>query len=253
MNLKILLLLLILCAATVYASESISSWKPGQKITYEYLIKTMQPQVTENSSIFEITRNDGDGADFTLFQKIDIPAYNSRFTSMEKYSGANLVLEQSQNTIFFQRDDSGKMVSDSVVILAEKKNDSLFVSCSRPDVPNSVLSENDLITSAGALFKTRFRDYKVGNEYRYETINFFVIKSKAMFQTTTIVDSVVAIKNISTDLGTFECYQVKNIMPGVYGYTYYTVEDEHLPIRVELFDPATDQTIQTLTLKSIIK
>ena len=63
----------------------------------------------------------------------------------------------------------------------------------------------------------------------------------------------IGTENVTTPLGSFECYKVKNIVPGGFGYSYYTKDNEHLPVMTELIHPETGKPMSTVTLVKVNK
>ena len=247
------LLILLLLSVNLFAEDLIQNWPVGTTESYEFEIKTFYPRETINQSTLTVTRE----ADDILWisQEIHITSQAIKIFTKDKYTGKDLKLKSSDNKIILPNlDEANSMKKDTITVSAVDIGDNrIKILGSREDIATSYIDNDNLITGTGALFFTRGMNFNVGSSVKYNFVNLYQISKDKEFSTKQVQDSVISEENITTPLGSFDCYKVKNIVPGGYGYSYYTKTDDHLPVKTELIHPKTGEPMSTVTLKRVIK
>jgi len=242
-------LMLLLLASSLFAGELNDKWPPGktEKMTYE--IKILKPNEVINYNYVEITRsNDGKNI-FHVRQTLEMPIQSIKIISEEKYSAGDLNLISSSNKFFLPPGALASLGVDTLVIEAVRKGDSLYITSNSDKGPSETLAlESGVMTSAGSHLAIRDMNLETGRVYKYSYINLLRFTGKS-YQIQDVTDSVLNIEKITTPIGTFDCYKVRNRIPGAVGFSYYTADYKHIPLLIELLDPESNETIMTLTLQ----
>jgi len=243
------ILFLLFLASNLFAGELVDNWPRGktEKMTYE--IKTLKPRETINSNHVEITRSK-DGKDiFVVDQTLHIPNQAVKIRSLEEYSAKNLLLLSSTNEFYLPPQAIQSLGTDSLIIKAIRKGDSLFIESNSDKAPaGAILAADDLTTSTGTQLVVRNMDFRKDQAYDYSFINLLRMTGQS-FQPQSVHDSVISVVKITTPVGTFDCFKVSNQVPGAKGFSYYTTDSRRIPMLIELIDPQTDELIMTLTLQ----
>ena len=244
------LIILLLLSANLFAGDLVKNWPVGKKVTYDYNIKTYQPKETNNHSTLTVTKK----ADSLLVinQSIEIKAQSVIINSAEQYIGSDHKFKSSDNEIIIPNTHGQEIGHDTIMVTAnDMGNGKIKIVGNRNDIITSYINNENLLTGTGALLYTRNMNFTVGSSATYNFVNFYQVAKEKEFHTIQVKDSVVGIENVTTSLGSFECYKVKNIVPGGFGYTYYSNDENHLMIKSELMHPETGEPMSTVTLVKV--
>lgn len=242
-------LFLLLLSSNLYAGELMKNWAPGKTETMTYEIKTIVPRETINYNNVVITRPADNKDIINIKQTLDISNQDIKIVSEENYSFKDLLLNSSINYFYMPPAAIEKLGTDSLIVKANRKGDTLFITTNSEKVPpGSMPFSTDMTTTTGSQLFARNMDFTVGKSYTYSYINLLRVTGQS-FQKMEVTDSVVAIEKVTTPLGTFDCYKVLNTVPGALGYTYYTTDPRHLPVLIELLYPETKEKVMSLTLQ----
>jgi len=202
-------LMLLLLASSLFAGELNDKWPPGKTEKMTYEIKILKPNEVIN--------------------------YNYVISSSNKF--------------FLPPGALASLGVDTLVIEAVRKGDSLYITSNSDKGPSETLAlESGVMTSAGSQLAIRDMNLETGRVYKYSYINLLRFTGKS-YQIQDVTDSVLNIEKITTPIGTFDCYKVRNRIPGAVGFSYYTADYKHIPLLIELLDPESNETIMTLTLQ----
>jgi hypothetical protein len=108
--------------------------------------------------------------------------------------------------------------------------------------------EGDYITGTGTQLLSRNMDFTTGSTSKYTFFNLLKLGEKP-YMPVQATDSIVGKEEVETPAGTFECYKVKNIVPGIIGYSYYTTDNRHIKVKTELIDPQSGKVSMTHILQ----
>jgi len=245
---RLTFLLAFLTAAAI-AAESPETWPPGQTEELTYEIKTRLPRETTNDNIVKIEKTDDSLPVFIIHQTLEIPAQFMKIVTREVYDGRNLELISSENTISIPEEAKEQLHVDSVVVSARRTEDTLDVVTNSYIAPSGrVIAGPDLTTNVGSILVSRYQNFDSDSSREYESVNLIKLGSEKV-ETFTARDSVVGIQQVSVPAGDFKCYKVLNMVSGVHGYTYYAVEENLVPVLIELIDPQSGQPSMTVTLQ----
>ncbi|MFH2035910.1 MAG: hypothetical protein ABIJ45_05865, partial [Candidatus Zixiibacteriota bacterium] len=227
------LIFFICLAGNLWAGDFYANWKPGHTEQLKYEIKTFQPKETISYQYLEIMRDADNKEILHINQVLDMPASSITIKSEEKYNISDLRLIESLNYFKFPPSAVERMGTDSVALKAFTKDDSLVIATrsTKLAVPGTIFFPSGSVTNTASSTLARDIDFKIGQTRYYKFINLLKLTGKA-YQLTEASDSVIAIMEIDTPLGRKECFQVKNIVQGGYGYTYYMNDNRHLPVKV---------------------
>ena len=242
-------LFLILLGTAAVAGEFLDNWPPGktEKLTYE--LKTLMPGETTSYNHVEIVRSKDNQDIFIVTQNLDMPHQSVRMVSIEKYDRRNIRLISSENHLKFPPPAKQKYGTDSIVVKATTDGDSLKIVASVDAIPSTTIPFPDnTITSTGSQLMARSMEFKTGGTLTYSYVNLLILfDSQPVPQEVT--DSVLARESVSIPLGEFECYKVRNTVPGSVGYSYYTADERHIPIKIVLMDPQGQEPFMIMTLQ----
>nr|MBN2276640.1 hypothetical protein [candidate division Zixibacteria bacterium] len=242
------LLCLAIMISTAQASDFLDKWPTGKTESMTYEIRTFKPSETTNYNRVSITK--GNDGVFTVKQTMEIPGQKVKITSLEKYVGRNIRLISSENTFKFPEIMKEKLKTDSLVIKAKVVGDSLDITANADIVQvGKIAFGPDCVTSTGSQLMARSMDFEVGKTIKYSFVNLLQL-SNQQFSPIEVIDSVVGRQQVTTPLGTFDCYKVSNTVPGTKGYSYYTADQVRLPVRIELVDPESEEILMTLILQN---
>jgi len=242
-----IVLTFLLLISSAFAADFQEILPAGKMEKMSYEIKTFKPQETVNFNDVKIASN-RDGT-ITINQTLEIPNQSVTIYSTEHYDGKSLRLMNSENSFKFPRQVSEKLKTDSLVIKAEITGDSMDITANADIIQvGKIPFRDDCITSTGSQLMARSMNFKIGQSKHYSFINLLMLSNK-QFSQVSVVDSVIGREEVTTSLGTYDCYKVVNLVPGTKGYTFYTAGERHLPIKIELVDPANDEILMTLILK----
>jgi hypothetical protein len=243
------LLILIILGTIASAGEFLDTWPPGkaEKLTYE--IKTYIPRETVSTNHVDIVRPEDNKDILVITQNLEIPHQSIRMTSIERYDCRNIRLISSENHLKFPPQAKERFGTDSVIVRAKTVGDSLQIASNVDAVPSMTIPfPDDMITSTGSQLVARNMKFETGSSLRYSFINLLIL-----FDSTPVpqevTDSVLGKETVSIPLGTYECYKVKNTVPGGIGYSYYTTDERHIPIKIVLMDPREMKPSMTLILQ----
>jgi len=240
---------LLLLASNLFAGELIDNWPRGKTEKMKYEIKTFKPRETVNYNYVEISRTKGDKDIFIVQQKLDMPSQQIKINSKEEYAAKDLRLLFSVNEFLLPERAIQTFGTDSLVIEGKRKNDSLYITSNAATAEISAIAlEDRFTTSTGTQLIVRNTDFSEGMVYSYSWVNLLKFSGQA-FQKQTANDSVTSIVAITTPVGTFDCFRVANIVPGAKGFSYYTTDNRHIPMLIELINPENDEILMTLTLQ----
>jgi hypothetical protein len=246
---RLFLLLISLIITQPALGALIDHWPADriEKLTYE--ITTHMPKETKNSLYVEIRRTNDSLPAFVMTQHLTIPLQSLEIYSVEKYDARSLQLLSSQNHFKIPDKAKEELGLDSVLVKAQPRDDSLVVTSNSFIAPaGRIPFSSDLITTSGALLVSRNMDFEVGRSVSYQYINLLKLGSSEI-KPVNATDSVIGVQTISTPAGRFECFKVKNtVAGGTYGYSYYTKEQPHLPVRTELVDPQSGNISMSIIL-----
>lgn len=242
-------LFLLLLSSNLFAGDLLNNWTPGKTETMTYEIKTIVPRETINYNNVVITRPADNKDIINVRQTLDISNQNIKIVSEETYSFKNLLLNSSINHFYMPPVAVEKLGTDSLIVKANRKGDTLFITTNSEKIPpGSMPFSANMTTTTGSQLFARNMDFAVGKSYTYSYVNLLRLSGQS-FQTMEVTDSVVSTEKITTPLGTFDCYKVMNSVPGAIGYSYYTTDSRHLPVLIELLNPSTNEQLMTLTLQ----
>ncbi|UCD95320.1 MAG: hypothetical protein JSU69_04520 [Candidatus Zixiibacteriota bacterium] len=243
------LLFLIFLGTAAVAGEFLDNWPPGktEKLTYE--LKTLIPRETISYNHVEIVRSKDNQDIFIISQSLEIPHQSIRMVSIEKYDRRNIRLISSENHLKFPPQMKQRYGADSIVVKARTVGDSLKIVSSVEAIPSTTIPfPDDMITSTGSQLLARSMEFKTGGTLTYSYINLLILfDSQPVPQEVT--DSVLDKESVSIALGTYECYKVKNTVPGSVGYSYYTADERRIPIKIVLMDPQGQKPSMTMILQ----
>jgi len=139
---------------------------------------------------------------------------------------------------------------DTLRIIAERIGDSLEIKTNAEIIPaEKIAFPTGYVTSAGAQLVSRNLDFAVGHVTEHTSVS-LVALGNLDFAPSIMVDSVMGKENITISLGAFDCLKVKNTGRGVAGYSYYTPDPGHIPIKVDIINPETGNiTISMILVK----
>jgi len=249
-----LLFLLFLClASSISAGDFFEKWKPGQTEELKYEIKTFLPKVTTSYQNVKITRDTENENIINVYLKLDIPSTSTIIRSMEKYNISDLKLVESLNYFKLPPGSKESIGTDSIAHKAFPEGDSLIIAArdNKMVVPGKIYFPSNTVTTTSSTVLSRAGDFAIGQSRSYKFINLLKITGK-QFELADITDSITAIVEVDTPLGKMECYQIMNIVAGGFGYTYFTTDERHLPVKVELMDPESpDKPAMTILLTEV--
>jgi hypothetical protein len=243
------LLLVLLMATTVYASEFIDNWKPGKVEKLSYEVKTIVPRETFNYIDMTVTRKDGPKPIFVIDQKLTIPSQLVIMFSTETYAGENLQIVSSENRYKLPDKAAKKAGIDTLVIAGQADSGKFKISFNTDKAPGSVLPlDKPLVTTVGYRLVSRNMDFKVGNYSDYGFVNLLTI-SDSISEVPMVRDSIIGTQEVETPVGDFQCYKVKNSVSGIESYNYYTTDARHIPVKTEIVDDRNGELVMTVTLQ----
>ncbi|PKK83927.1 MAG: hypothetical protein CVT49_05745 [candidate division Zixibacteria bacterium HGW-Zixibacteria-1] len=240
---------LLFLASNLFAGDLVDNWTPGktEKMTYE--IKTIVPKETINYNNVVISRPADNKDILNIKQTLDISNQSIKIVSEENYSFKDLRLISSINHFFMPPMAIERLGTDSLIVKATRKGDSLFITTNSDKVPpGSMPFIGEMTTTTGSQLFVRNMNFTVGKSYKYGYINLLRITGQS-FQIMEVIDSVISQEKITTPMGTYDCYKVLNTVPGALGYSYYTTDARHIPVLIELLNPETKEQVMTLTLQ----
>ncbi|MEW5925610.1 MAG: hypothetical protein AB1746_16630 [Candidatus Zixiibacteriota bacterium] len=242
-------LFLLFLTSNLFAGDLLDNWAPGKTETMTYEIKTIVPRETINYNNVVITRPADNKDILSVKQTLDISNQGIKIVSEEIYAFKDLRLSSSVNHFFMPPVAVEKLGTDSLIVKANRKGDTLFITTNSDKVPpGSMPFTNNMTTTTGSQLFARNMDFTIGKNHKYSYVNLLRVSGQS-FQMMEVTDSIVSIEKITTPLGTFDCYKVLNTVPGALGYSYYTTDSRHLPVLVELLYPETKEKVMTLTLQ----
>jgi len=246
----ILRILFLLClAGNLWGGDFFEKWKPGHTETLKYEIKTILPKETISYQSIEISREVENENILNIYLKLDMPANSIIIRSVEKYNIQEMKLIESLNYFKLPSSAIEQLGTDSIAHKAYTRGDSLVIAAKNNKLvtPGTLHFPASTVTTTASAILSRNNDFKIGKSQNYKFINLLKLNGQA-FQLSEITDSISAIVEIETPLGKMECYQVMNIVAGGFGYTYFTTDERHLPVKVELMNPEkpTEPTMTVL-------
>jgi hypothetical protein len=245
------LLCIFLLASGAIAGNLSATWPAGktEKLTYE--MTNFVPAEMKNNINLEIGKSAGDNAVFTVIQTVDVPSQSIMIKATEKYNASDLKLLSAVNYFKLPPEARTQIGTDSLVITVTAVNDTLEIRSNSPVVPAyEIPMPESLTTTVGTMLALRGSDFKIGSVYKYNVINFLSLSGQK-FAPRSQTDSVVSEEIVKVPMGEYKCIKVKNFMPGMYGYTYYSKENNHLPVLVEVMDLTSNQQIAKIALMKV--
>jgi len=243
------LLFISLLAASTFAGDLFDNWPAGKTETLLYNINTIKPQKTSNSLKMTVTRTTAETPEFIIEQALDIINQGVSISVTETYTGKDLQLTKTTNLFRFPPEATAQLGVDSLVITGTREGDSLDITSTLPRMvpPCKVAMDKELVTSSGSLLTTRNMEFKKGTTRTFRFVNLLVLTGQ-VYSPVEIIDSVAGEMQVTVPAGTFDCYKVKNTSPGGFGYSYYSKDKGHAPVRTELIDPATNEVVMEVVL-----
>lgn len=242
------LIIILFLSASTFAGDIYKDWPPGRTERLAYEIKTVRPEETTSYSYLDITRDSIDKDIFTVKQSIDIPGQKVKIVSREKYRGPEFRLMSSENYFLLPPEAKEKMGTDSLHVSAVADGDTLDIkSNGSVVVPGKLYFPEGSVSSAGSMLKSRSLDFAISNFTDYKFVNLIQLTGQ-FYELVDVRDSVVGEVDIVTPVGEFECYRVKNIVPGAVGYSYYDKKKYNVPVKTELVYERTGNVLMSLTL-----
>lgn len=237
--------LLFLLSSAAVAGEFIDNWPSGKTEKLSYEIRTFLPRETENYVHIEITRDSIQSNNFTVRQTLEMPGRSLTIKSLEEYSSDTLRLISSRKHFQLPPKVREKLKTDSLIIEAVPFHDSITISSSAMIAQTGAMPFPDrCVTSTGSQLILRDMNFKIGGTSEYSFINLLKFGERT-FKVVPVVDSVTGKEVVTTPAGTFECFKVKNMVPGAMSYSYYSTDRRHIPVRIELIDPKTGEISRT--------
>ncbi len=243
------MLMVLILATAVNASEFIDNWEPGKVEKLSYEIRTFQPSETVSHTDLKITRTEDKAPIFIVEQKLMIPDQSIEMYSTETYGGEVLQIVSSENSFKLPDKAAEQLEVDTLVVKAKADLGKLTINFNSRRLPRSILPLTaPLTTTVGFRLVSRNMDFKIGNTRDYEFINLLTLID-TISKAPEARDSIVGIENVRTPAGTFDCYKVKNMVTGSESYNYYTTDARHIPVKTEIIDPKSGQPTMTLILQ----
>lgn len=234
---KILILsCFLLIPLSVLAENFTDNWPDGKTEKLQYEIVTYGETTNKGQNSITVTRTGGDNDIIIVTQELNINNRAVTIKTNELFDAQTFRLIKSDNYFYFASEakviygiDSLKVtaqpVGESLEILA---SDTLAVSCRIPFYEN-------LVTGMGAMLLGRSCVFDTGWSRSYRQINLINLTGQP-YEIQNVTDSVIGEETIALAIGSYDCYKVMKIMPGILGFSYYDKEEDHLPIMIEAFD-----------------
>ena len=242
------LITLLLLYTSVTAGDITKIWPKGVSETLTYNINVYTPKKVTNGLTVSITRLDTTTPVFETEQTIDIINQEIKMQTEERFEGDSLILTKSNNLYVLTPDMAKKMGADSIEIRAFKDGDSLKIRSNYTGaMPGAMPYYDGLTTTTGTLLTARNKDFKPGYRNEYAFVNLLFMTGKP-YQAIPAADSVIDLETVTVPAGTFECYKVRNDAVGAYGYSYFTKDGLHTPVKTVMLDNDTGKPVTELIL-----
>lgn len=245
-----MIIVFCLLAVSAQAGDLTKNWSIGHSETLTFDINVYSPKKVTNTLTVTFTRQENNEGKpvFSLDQKIEVHDQEITLLSKEIYEGNDLEFVMSRNTIMYPQELTEKMGTDSLSIWADVRDDSLQVRSDHTAAPPTSMPVYDgLITTAGSLLTSRSKNFTPGSRNEFAFVNLLLLTGKP-FQAYPAADSVIGLDTITVPAGTFECYKVRNDVSGAYGYSYFATDSLYTPIKTEMLNINTGETITELVL-----
>ena len=246
MLLRLGLLMLMALAAT--AGDFLANWPAGktEKLSYEMTIYV--PSEMKTVTNVEITKSAKPDSVFVIKQSFDVPAQGVQIRTTEKYRISDLRFISSENMFKFPPEAKAQLGTDTVIIKAQALQDSLEVTSNTPLAPaGKMFLPDDLTTSIGSLLTARNYDFKAGAVRKYHQIDFLNFTGQP-FSVEARGDSTIGEDSVIIPAGAFKCFKTIRPMGEQVGYTYYAKEKNHVPVMLEVVDPASGKLLTKIVL-----
>ncbi len=242
------LIAFILLAVSVTAGDIAKVWPKGTTEKLTYNINVYTPKKVTNSLMVTITRLDTAGVVFETEQVIKIIEQDIKMASIERFEGEDLILVESENYYKFSPEIAQARGVDSIFIRAFKDGDSLRIRSNYTGaVPGAMPYYDGLTTTTGSLLTSRNKNFTPGYRNELAFVNLLLMTGKP-YEAYPAADSVMGLVTVTVPAGTFECHKVRNDAINAFGYTYFTKDGLHTPVKTEMLDFETGEPVTELIL-----
>lgn len=242
------MIVLFALSASVMAGDLAKIWPKGTTEKLTYNINAYTPKKVTNSLTVTVSRLDTAGVVFTSEQLIYVIDQDIKMGSIERFEGDDLIMTKSENYYKFNPEMAQARGVDSIFIRAYKDGDSLKIRSNYTGaVPGTMPYYDGLTSTTGSLLTSRNKNFTPGYRNEFAFINLLLMTGKP-YEAYPAADSVIGVVTLTVPAGTFECYKVRNDAINAYGYTYFMKDGLHTPVKTELLDINTGETISELVL-----
>lgn len=241
---------LLLLAFTAVAGDFLTAWPDGKSEKLYYEVTTYVPAEMKASTTIEITKSGGDNPVFSVNQIFNIPMQQITINSQEKYNGNSLRFASSENLLKFPEQAKAQLGTDTVRLSAVARGDSVEISSNVPRYapPGKIPMSDNLTTGVGSILAARDFDFKLGAVKKYREVDLLTFNGMP-FDAVEDIDSVAAEQEITVAAGTFACYKLVSSDPSAIAYTYFSKDERHLPVLLEIYRAADTMKVVRMELQ----